>query len=252
MSIFRINRNKNYTVMSNFHFKDKRLSLKAKGLLSQMLSLPDNWDYSMNGLAAINKENITAIKTALKELKSFGYLVITKKMPGETESGRIEYIYDIYELPKEKQQEEKQPTENLGVENHTQLNTNNKKTNNKSIKNKLYNDEFEKLWKKYPRKQGKSNALKAYVKARNNGIEFITILKGLDDYINYIEQNNIDVEYIKHGSTWFNQQCWNDDYSVVEKEKRGNYTFGGTRESKSTWGCTGEASYDIEELMKIK
>ena len=55
MSIFRINRNRNYTVMSNFHFKDKRLSLKAKGLLSQMLSLPDNWDYSMNGLAAIKK-----------------------------------------------------------------------------------------------------------------------------------------------------------------------------------------------------
>lgn len=239
MSIFRINRNKNYTVMSNFHFKDKRLSLKAKGLLSQMLSLPDNWDYSMNGLAAINKENVTAIKTALKELKSFGYLVITKKMPDETESGRIEYIYDIYELPKEKQQEEKQPTENLGVENHTQLNTNNKKTNNKSIKNKLYNDEFEKLWKKYPRKQGKSNALKAYIKARKSGVEYDTILNGIEKYSEYCQ--NIDSQYIKHGSTWFNQQCWNDDYAKSQPVR-----YNGFGE------VVKEASYDINELMRIK
>lgn len=113
-----MNKTKNYTVMSNEHLKDKRLSLKAKGLLSVMLSLPDTWDYSVNGLVAICKESETAVKSTLNELKSCGYLVVTKKMPNETESGRIEYVYDIFEQAQtEKQAVEKQGVENLGVEN---------------------------------------------------------------------------------------------------------------------------------------
>lgn len=113
-----MNKTKNYTVMSNEHLKDKRLSLKAKGLLSVMLSLPDTWDYSISGLVAICKESETAVKSTLNELKSFGYLVVTKKMPDETESGRIEYVYDIFEHAKTgKQGAEKQGVENLGVEN---------------------------------------------------------------------------------------------------------------------------------------
>lgn len=129
-----MNKTKNYTVMSNEHLKDKRLSLKAKGLLSVMLSLPDTWDYSINGLVAICKESETAVKSTLNELKSCGYLVVTKKMPDETESGRIEYVYDIFEHAKTvKQGAEKQGVENLvvenleveslGVENVRQLNT---------------------------------------------------------------------------------------------------------------------------------
>lgn len=113
-----MNKTKNYTVMSNEHLKDKRLSLKAKGLLSVMLSLPDTWDYSISGLVAICKESETAVKSTLNELKSCGYLVVTKKMPNETESGRIEYVYDIFEKAQTvKQAVEKQGVENLGVEN---------------------------------------------------------------------------------------------------------------------------------------
>ena len=113
-----MNKTKNYTVMSNEHLKDNRLSLKAKGLLSVMLSLPDTWDYSINGLVAICKESETAVKSTLSELKSCGYLVVTKKMPNETGSGRIEYVYDIFEKAQtEKQLVEKQGVENLGVEN---------------------------------------------------------------------------------------------------------------------------------------
>lgn len=129
-----MNKTKNYTVMNNEHLKDKRLSLKAKGLLSVMLSLPDTWDYSINGLVAICKESETAVKSTLNELKSYGYLVVTKKMPDETESGRIEYVYDIFEHAQTvKQGAEKQGVENLevenleveslGVENVRQLNT---------------------------------------------------------------------------------------------------------------------------------
>lgn len=73
-AVFRVNKDRNYTVMSNYHLNDKNISLKAKGLLSQMLSLPDTWDYTLRGLAAINKERIDAIRTAVLELEQHGYI----------------------------------------------------------------------------------------------------------------------------------------------------------------------------------
>lgn len=99
MSVFRINKTNNYTVMSNHHLRNMNLSLKAKGLLSLMLSLPPEWDYSVSGLCAIVKEGETAVKSSLKELQSEKYLVITKLLPNQTLSHKIEYIYDIYEVP---------------------------------------------------------------------------------------------------------------------------------------------------------
>jgi len=69
MAVFRVERTGDYTVMSNFHLKDKRLSLKAKGLLSQMLSLPDDWDYTLSGLSYINRESKDAIRSAVNELE---------------------------------------------------------------------------------------------------------------------------------------------------------------------------------------
>ena len=112
MAVIRVNKTKDYTVMSNCHLRDKRISLKAKGLLSMMLSLPDEWDYSIAGLVAICKEEEAAMKSALKELKQGGYLIITKKKPNQTESGRFEYEYNIYEQPQEVRLEEKQTTGN--------------------------------------------------------------------------------------------------------------------------------------------
>ena len=76
MAIFKIEKNKNYTVMSNYHLRDKNLSYKAKGLLSFMLSLPEDWDYSLAGLCAISKESKDGIRTILKELQEYHYLVI--------------------------------------------------------------------------------------------------------------------------------------------------------------------------------
>lgn len=138
MAYFRVNKNRDYTVMSNHHLRDKNLSLKAVGLLSKMLSLPDDWDYSVKGLVAICKDKESAVKSALTELKNQGYVVVTKLMPGVTDSGRIEYIYDIYESPQKqgakKQGAKKQGVEKQGVEfldleilateNQPQLNTN--------------------------------------------------------------------------------------------------------------------------------
>lgn len=120
MAYFRVNKSKNYTVMSNHHLRDKNLSLRAIGLLSKMLSLPDNWDYSIKGLVAICKDKEPTVRGALSELKEQGYVVVTKLMPGTTSSGRIEYVYDIYESPRnqtgEKQGGGKQGLEKQGVE----------------------------------------------------------------------------------------------------------------------------------------
>ena len=96
MSIFRVEKNKNYTVMANYHLRDKELSFKAKGLLSYMLSLPEDWDYSLNGLASVSKEGIKAIKNIVAELKERGYLKIIK-LRGE--NGQYQYDYLIREIP---------------------------------------------------------------------------------------------------------------------------------------------------------
>lgn len=150
MAKIRVNKTKDYTVMSNVHLKNKMMSLKAKGLLSVMLSLPDDWEYSIAGLCAICKENETAIKSTLNELKEFGYLTITKEKPTFENGGRFNYIYDIYEQPIERQGIEKQAIENLcverqGIENQRQLNinkSNTKKENIKEINNTYISKKF--------------------------------------------------------------------------------------------------------------
>lgn len=117
MAKFTIEKNKNYTIMSNYHLQDKNLSYKAKGLLSFMLSLPEDWDYSINGLVAISKEGVKAIKNILQELQKYGYLVIKKK---QNEIGQFEYDYLIYEYP-----EYQKGDVDLGeVEKDRQINTN--------------------------------------------------------------------------------------------------------------------------------
>ena len=146
MAIIRMNKSSDYTVMSNTHLKEKNMSLKAKGLLSLMLSLRDDWEYSIEGLVSICKESEVAVKSALNELKKFNYLKVTKLLPNQTETGRIEYIYDIFEKPQ--QGIEKQGVENLGVEildveiqaleNQGQLNT--KELNTKDIYNAPSNE----------------------------------------------------------------------------------------------------------------
>ena len=97
MAVFRTEKTEDFTIMSNYHFKDRRLSLKAKGLLSMMLSFSDDWQYSLMGLAATSKEGLTAIRAAVQELEDNGYLVRRRL---RTERGRMANIeYDIYEIP---------------------------------------------------------------------------------------------------------------------------------------------------------
>lgn len=99
MAIFRVERTQDYITMSNRHFKNKNLSLKAKGLLSEMLSLPEGWDFTLRGLAFINKEGVDAIRTAIQELEKTGYVV---RRQTRDENGKMSVTeYTIYEVPPE-------------------------------------------------------------------------------------------------------------------------------------------------------
>ena len=151
MSVVRVNKTENFTVMSNHHFKEKKMSLKAKGLLSLMLSLPPNWNYSVSGLVALSKDGKDSVMSALNELQKFGYL-IRKRMIDE--KGRFQgYEYNIYEEPQTQVAEGVEPyagkpnteepnTEKPHTENPPQLIT------NKSITKKLNTDNIVKERKK--------------------------------------------------------------------------------------------------------
>ena len=103
MAVFRVERNTGYTVMSNHHLRNKELTLKAKGLLSQMLSLPEDWDYTLAGLSHINREKIDAIREAVKELEKAGYIVRSRE---RDEKGRLRGAdYVIYEQPQPREPE---------------------------------------------------------------------------------------------------------------------------------------------------
>ena len=93
MAVFRVEKNRGYTVMSNHHLRNKDLSLKAKGLLS----LPEDWDFTLKGLSLINREQIDAIRAAVKELEQAGYIVRSRELDSQGRLRRADYI--IYEQP---------------------------------------------------------------------------------------------------------------------------------------------------------
>ncbi len=132
MPVFRVERTRDYTVMSNYHLRDKRLTLKAKGLLSQMLSLPEDWDYTLSGLSHINRESKDAIRSAVNELEKAGYIHRRQTTDASGKFSTNEYV--IHEHPDqpepslEKPSSENPPTDdpptgNPSPENPTQLNT---------------------------------------------------------------------------------------------------------------------------------
>lgn len=181
MAIFRVHKDNNFTVISNDLIRDKRLSLKARGLMILMLSLPDDWDFSVAGLASINQESEKTIKTMLAELKEFGYLVVTKKMPNETDSKKIEYIYDLFEIPEnENQGTQNQHVDEQPIENSRQLN------------------------KEEQRKEEQSTSKEKSIKKKFDAIAFLDTIPGMakdpeikDVFVKFLEMR----ESIKHPVT---------------------------------------------------
>jgi predicted transcriptional regulator len=187
MAVIRVNNTKGFTVMSNYHFQDKEISLKAKGLLGLMLFLPSNWDYSVNGLVAIVKENKAAVQTALKELEEHKYL---KRTRVQDETGRFDYIYDIYEKPYDKlpctenRCTDIQCTEVQCTENQPQINTNKINTNKQNTKELNTNEYKEKNIKKesvnsviaeYTENKDLQDALHGFVEMRTKARKPLTV-----------------------------------------------------------------------------
>ena len=232
--IVRVNKSTDYTTMSNFHLKDRRLTLKAKGLLSVVLSLSPDWKYSIAGLASISKEKETSIKTALEELKENGYFVITKKMPNETKTGSIEYEWDFYERPiNEKQEVKKQEVENLPLENlmleyQGQLNTNISITdvlNTKELDIPLISPEeklkllFDEFWAAYPRKDDKKRAWLKFKAIKNLEKVFPDIMADVENKKKSEQWNKNGGQFIPMPSTYLNNERWNDEETVTRQDE---------------------------------
>lgn len=159
MSVIRVVKNKDYTVMSNAHLHDKRLSLKAVGLLSIVLSLPDDWHYTVKGLVGSVKDGERAVNGALSELKKCGYLQVNKLYPN-SERSKIEYQYVFYEKPQGIQNVPlEQDLQNVGLQNvglqnvdlqnvGAYINTNKQSTNKQNTKELNTNEYKEKNIKK--------------------------------------------------------------------------------------------------------
>lgn len=144
-TIFRVEKNQNFTVMSNHHLRNMDLSLKAKGLLSLILSLPPSWNYSLAGLCAICKESQTAMRSALKELEKHGYLIRNRK---KNELGHFVYEYIVYEIPHaENQHTVELHTQKECTENRAQISKDvlNKDLLNKDNLEREKNDEISEI-----------------------------------------------------------------------------------------------------------
>ena len=211
MSVFRINKTANYTVMSNHHFKEKKMSLKAKGLLSLMLSLPDDWDYSISGLATLSKDGKDSIMSALAELEKFGYL--TRKRLTD-DKGRFAGVeYNIFEIPQpknpipEKSNEDNENADKSNAENPAQLNTN--------LTNHLFNLLSNELSTK---DEGLTELYQQYIKIREemNSPLNETSLEKLVDRANRLSNGDIRVHKILLETAIINN--WKNVYPPRESE----------------------------------
>jgi hypothetical protein len=249
MAVIRVEKTKNYTGMSNHHLRDKNLSLRAKGLLSFMLSLPEGWDYSEMGLAACLKENRGAIRTVLKELEDCRYLSRDRERKANGTLGGT--IYTVYEKPMaenptqvktasgkadEPLENKETPSNGLAespmlekpmLENRTQINT---KVTNKEEKDiyigqrtaeKEKNQEpegFDVFWKEYPRKQKKKEALKVFTKLKPSAELLEKMIAALRKQKQSEQWQN--KKYIPHPPTWLNGERWEDDLGETELENK--------------------------------
>lgn len=214
MSVFRIQKTANYTVMSNHHFKEKRMSLKSKGLLSLMLSLPDTWDYSISGLATLSKDGKDSIMSALVELEKFGYLTRTRLTNDKGQFAGVEY--NIFELPQrdlptsDNPSEEDRNVENPNAEKQGQL-------NNLPIKD-LLDEVYELLSTKGEYDAELISLYRDYIKMRNK-IEAPITEEGLSKLIDRakrLSKGNMRVEKILLEAAVINN--WKNIYPPRESE----------------------------------
>ena len=214
---------------------DRSLSALDKIILVEVDSL-DNEDgcYASNQhFAEFCQCSESAVTKSISKLKSKGYIrqesfdgrkrvlrscfSYTCKADLEDGTSQSSKIYDA---------ESENMTGSLYIDNNI-----NNNINNTSIKpsisssNRTFQDEFEVLWKKYPKKQGKQKAMSAFIKARGKGIAYETISQGLDNYNEWLKATKKELKYTKNGDTWFGNHCWDDEYAVDGSQQQIKSSF---------------------------
>jgi hypothetical protein len=207
-TVFRIEKNRNFVVMNNEFLRNKEMSLKAKGLLALCLSLPETWDYSLSGLVAITKENLTAVRSGLKELQQHGHLKIEKT---KNEKGQFIYNYIIFEVPAiDNVHVANQQVEKQCIENKTQISIEEESIKKESINKDLY------ILEQAPPEL--HSLLKNYLEMRKEiGAELTERgLKLLLSRLEKLSNNNINVQKIMLESATQNQ--WKNVYKPKDEE----------------------------------
>lgn len=224
---YRVVKNKNYSVISNDFIRRKDLSWKAKGILTYILTLPDDWKINLNEITTHATDGEKSFRSGWKELETAGHIkrypvrngqrishweTIIRESVDIEPSAELSGFVDVQNVDVQK----------VDVQNDELLSTNNnqvlkEQSTNKPSSAKLTED-FEKLWKLYPNKQGKKKAFDSYKKAVKDGTTNKEIQNGIVAYKKYLKRESWQKP--AHGSTWFNNERWNDDYSTETETKR--------------------------------
>ena len=224
VAILRKTNKEQYTSIPQDIFRDKRLSLKDIGLLTSMLSLPDNWEFSENGLEAIfPNDGITSIRTGLKKLEKTGYLKRTRKHGGKGKfTGVVWYLSDTPSLgfPNvDKPKLDNPNVEKPNVENQPQSNT--KQSNTKESNTKEDSScAFDIFWQAYPRKVNKQAAQKAFDKLKPSVELFKAIMSGLANHKKSKQWVKDGGQFIPHASTWLNGKRWEDELEQAPAQQQ--------------------------------
>lgn len=214
-------RQKNFTIIDNKVLQDTELTLKAKGLFAYLWSQADEWNFYETEVVKHSKDGISSLRSGIHELEKRGYLQRKRtRIKGKLKDS----VWILSETPNL----ENLSLENLNLEKDTLTSTNCNKTNNNNnrssdkstdrVSEKQLDEDFDKLWKLYPKKSGKPKAFSAYKRAIKKGVTNKEIQTGIVKYLTQIKVQGTTKEYIKNGSTWFNQECWNDEYNLGQEK----------------------------------
>ena len=228
----RVEKTKNYSVISNEFIRRKDLSWKAKGILTYILTLPDDWVINLNEIMTHATEGEKAFRSGWKELKDAGY--VNRYPVRDKDSNKITHWETViresvdtkgFDPLTQNVQVQNVQVQNVQVQNDKLQSTyitkdlSKQSTNNTNAHSDKPNDSdlkqrFEDLWNQYPNKKGKPKAFTAYKSAIKAGTTDSEIAKGIENYKREIEIKRTDKQYIAHGSTWFSNKRWTDEYDL--------------------------------------
>ena len=240
----RVEKNRNYTTIHNEFLKRKDLSWKAKGIMTYLLSLPDDWVVNLDEIKRNATDGESSFRSGWKELVSAGY--VSRQPVRDEKTKKIDYWETVIKESISKNKSHNVENHNVGIHqvgNHKvdnrellstkELSTNKQSTNiqkepQPSDDGQSTSERFEVLWKEYPRKEGKKKAFASYKRALKNGVTDEEIMEGLEKYNQYIKKEKTDRKYIAHGSTWFNENRWQDEYDVNSNKGSNEKTWAGS------------------------